>query len=147
MLSLNWLADNWFTLLQSLGIISAIFFTGISSRRDAKGRRVTNRFEVTRHHREIWTLLYERNDLKRVMASDADLITHPVTDEERIFVNLLILHLANSYHAAKAGMFALPSGLQADAKAFFSRPIPRAVWERMRALQDPEFANFVERQK
>src|SRR5687767_4332729 len=105
---LNWLRDNWFTLLQSLGIIGGLFFTAISLRVDTKVRRVGNLFAVTKQHREIWTALYSRPDLKRVVDTSANLATKPITDEEELFVNLLILHLASNYHAAKAGMFMLP---------------------------------------
>src|ERR1043166_212421 len=106
---LNWFRDNAFTFLQSLGIIGGLFFTGISLRIDAKVRRVSNLFEVTKQHREIWTGLYSRPDLKRVVDASANLTAQPITDEEELFVNLLILHLASNYRAAKAGMFVLGS--------------------------------------
>jgi hypothetical protein len=141
---LNWLRDNWFILFQSLGIIGGLFFTAISLRVDTKVRRVGNLFAVTKQHREIWTALYSRPDLKRVMDASANLRAQRITDEEELFVNLLILHLATSYRAGKAGMFILPAELQSDISAFFSLPIPRAVWERMRIFQDKEFVSFVE---
>ena len=141
---LNWLRDNWFTLFQSLGIIGGLFFTGVALLIDAKVRRVGNLFAVTKQHREIWTALYSRPDLKRVVDEAANLTTQPITDEEELFVNLLILHLASNDHAAKAGMFMLPGELQADITAFFSRPIPRAVWERTKKFQDHDFVSFVE---
>jgi hypothetical protein len=147
MVFLTWFQDNWFTLLQSVGIIGALFFTGISLRIDAKVRRVTNRFEATKQHREIWTLLYSRDDLKRVMDEKADLQARPVTAEEKLFVNFLILHLESNYRAAKAGMFALPAELKTDISAFFSRPIPRAVWQAVKPLKETDFVQFVEQNK
>lgn len=141
---LNWLRDNWFTSLQTLGIVGGLFFTGLALRIDSKVRRVGNLFDVTKQHREIWTALYSRPDLKRVVDVSADLTAQPITDEEELFVNLLILHLASNYHAAKAGMFMLPGELQADISAFFARPIPRAVWERTKKFQEREFIAFVE---
>jgi hypothetical protein len=139
---LNWLRDNWMDLLQSVGIIGGLFFTGISLHIDAKVRRIGNLFEVTKQHREIWTSLYSRPDLKRVLDSAAD--TKSISDEEELFVNFLILHLASSFRAAKAGMFMLPAELRSDISAFFSLPIPRAVWERMKRYQNREFVSFVE---
>ena len=141
---LNWLRDNWFTLLQSLGIIGGLLFTGVSLRVDAKVRRVGNLFAVTKQHREIWTALYSRPDLKRVTDASANLTAQPITDEEELFVNLLILHLATSYRAAKAGMFLLPGELQTDIAEFFTLPIPKAVWERTKRFQGREFVSFVE---
>jgi hypothetical protein len=44
----------------------------------------------------------------------------------------------------KARMFVKLEGLQTDVKEFFASPIPRAVWERMKPLQDAGFVRFVE---
>ena len=76
------LQDNWFTLLQSLGIMGGLFFTGFSLRIDAKVRRVGNLFEVTKQHREIWIMIYSRPELKRVIESKPNLDMKPITDEE-----------------------------------------------------------------
>jgi len=141
---LNWFRDNWFDLLQSLGIVGGLFFGGIALVIDAKVRRIGNLFTVTKQHREIWTTLYTRPELKRVVDASVDLTVRPISDEEELFVNLLILHLASSYRAAKAGMFLLRGELRADITAFFSLPIPRAVWERMKVFQDEKFVSFVE---
>lgn len=141
---LTWFRDNWFTLLQSLGIIGGLFFTGISLRIDSKVRRVGNLFEVTKQHREIWTSLYSRPELKRVLNSKVDLEKKPITDEEELFVNLLILHLASNYRAGKAGMFTLRAELNTDIVDFFSLPIPREIWARMKRFQDKDFVQFVE---
>ena len=142
--SLNWFQDNWFTFLQSLGIIGGLFFTGIALNIDAKVRRVGNLFTVTKHHREIWTTLYDRPELKRVVDASADLNSNAISDEEELFVHLLILHLASSYRAAKAGMHLLRGEIRADVTAFFSLPIPRAVWERTKRFQDRDLVAFVE---
>src|SRR5205085_6010001 len=140
----NWFQDNWFTLLQSLGIIGGLFFTGVSLLIDAKVRRVGNLFEVTKQHREIWTSLYSKPELKRVIDPKADVTVASVTDEEELFVNFLILHLASNYRAGKAGMFTLRAELHADISDFFSQPIPREVWSRMKRFQDKDFVQFVE---
>jgi hypothetical protein len=141
---LNWLQDNWFDLLQSLGIVGGLFFTGISLRIDAKVRRIGNLFTVTKHHREIWTALYTRPELKRIVDASADLKARPISDEEELFVNFLILHLASSYRAGKAGMHLLRSEIRADIVSFFSLPIPRAIWERTKPFQDRDVVRFVD---
>lgn len=140
----GWIGENWFTLLQSAGIIGGLLFTGISLRIDTKVRRVGNLFEVTKHHREIWTGLYSRPELKRILKSDVDVDRGPITSEEELFVNLLVLHLASAYRAAVGGMFILPTELDADIGRFFSLPIPRAIWEKTRRFQDQDFVGFVE---
>ena len=141
------LQDNWFTLLQSLGIIGGLFFTGFSLRIDAKVRRVGNLFEVTKQHREIWIMIYSRPELKRVIESKPNLDMRPITDEERLFVTFLMLHLATNFRAAQAGMFMLPEERHSDISNFLSRPIPKAIWEKLKPLQDREFVEFVERNR
>ena len=47
----------------------------------------------------------------------------------------------------EAGMFALPSELRTDIKAFLACPIPRTVWDTMQSLQDKDFAAFVEKHR
>lgn len=140
----SWWGDNWFVLLQSLGIIGGLFFTGISLRIDARVRRVGNLFEVTRQHREIWTELYSRPELKRVLDKEADVFLQPISVEEELFVNLLILHLASNHRAAREGIFSLPTELRSDVNAFFALPIPREIWRRTRMFQEKDFVRVVE---
>ena len=138
-----WLRENWFTLLQTLSITGGLLFSGISLRTDAKVRRVSNLFEITKQHREIWSALYSRPELKRVLRTSTE-IEVQITEEEELFVNFLILHLATSYRAARVRLFELPTQLRADIKDFFSLPIPRAIWERAKAFQDSDYIAFVE---
>jgi hypothetical protein len=140
----DWLGQNWFILLQSGGIIASLLFTAVSLRKDAKARRVSNLITITDHHREIWTQLYRRPDLARVIDATVDVQREPVRDDEELFINLLILHLSSAYHAMKEGLFLRPEGLRQDIDWFFSLPIPQMVWERSKALQDEEFVSFVE---
>ena len=139
-----WVRSNWFDFLQSFGIIASLLFTAVALGIDAKVRRIDNLFEVTKQHREIWTTLYSRPDLKRIVDATADVAAKPITDEEELFINLLILHLASNYRAARAGMFTLPIEIKADIKAFFSLPVPAAVWQKLKSFQDRAFVAFVE---
>lgn len=138
------LRENWFVLLQSVGIIGSLLFTAASFRTDAKARRISNLLTLTHHHREIWTQLYKRPDLLRVVKRAVDLMRQPVTEAEELFVDLLILHLSSSYHAIRDGLLAEPEGLRKDIRWFFSLPIPRAVWRKSRILQDEDFVRFID---
>ena len=140
----EWLGQHWFTLLQSGGIIGGLLFTAVSLRIDATVRRVGNLIAITHEHRDIWKQIYERPELWRVLDPDVDLKKAPVTYEEHLFVNLLILHLASVYEAMKHGMFVHLPALQKDIRSFFSRPIPQSVWLAMRPLQDREFIDLIE---
>lgn len=139
-----WLGDNWFVFLQSAGIIGSLLFTGISLRVDTKVRRVNNRFVITEQHRTIWTQFYRRPELARIVDTTANITETAVTEDEELFVTLVILHLTSAYYAMKDGMFPKPEGLRKDIAAFFALPIPRAVWEKAKSLQDREFVKFVE---
>ena len=52
---LKWLEDNWFSLLQSIGIISGFVFTALTLRRDTKSRKRTEVLALTQQHRELWS--------------------------------------------------------------------------------------------
>ena len=144
MVFLQWLSQNWFTLLQSAGIIGSLLFTGITLRDDLRSRRIENLIAITEGHREIWAYLYSRPELSRVLDTTVDLRRVPVTDEEELFVNLLILHLSSAYQAMKSGMFVKPEGLRRDIESFFALPIPRLVWSKAKIFQDEEFVSFME---
>ncbi len=141
---LNWASDNWFILLQSLGIIGGLLFTAASLRLDEKTRRVGNLMAITKNHREIWTALYDRPELSRVLDADADLEQRAITREEEWFLRFLILHLNTVHHALKSGVLLKLDGLHKDIRWFFSLPLPQAVWEKTKWLQDSDFVGFVE---
>jgi len=141
---LAWVGDNWFNVIQSGGIIAGLLVSAAALRLDANARRVGNLLDVTKNHREIWTYLYARPELSRVLDASADLKRVPITAEEELFVNLLVLHLNSAYQATKRGVYVKPEGLRKDIQTFFSLPIPRAVWEKAKLLQDEDFVRFVE---
>src|ERR1041384_248579 len=135
---LSWGHDNWFVFLQSAGIIGGLLFTAFSLRIDARVRRIGNLIAITQHHREIWTHLYTHPKLSRILDMEVDLKHNPYTNEEEIFITLLILHLNSAFHAMKSGMFVTPEGLRKDIQLFLALPIPRHVWEKTKAIQDKD---------
>lgn len=141
---LNFVAAHWFDTLQTVAIVSGLLYTGSSFRTDIKAKRLQSLFTLTKHHREIWSELYSRPELSRILDPKADLIGKPVTSEERLFVNFIILHLNNAYQAGRLGLYKSPNGLRADVAAFFSFPIPGSVWNQSRTYQDTNFLRFVE---
>lgn len=141
---ITWLTDQWFVLLQSVGIIASLLLTALALRDDVKARRVSNLLYMTQHHREIWSLLYTKPELSRILDSSVDLQYAPVTKEEELFISLLILHLNSSFQAMKVAVLVEPEGLKRDISIFFSLPIPKAVWEPTKKFQDADFVQFVE---
>ena len=140
----EWLGAHWFELLQTASILVGFFATAHSIRADTKERKIENLFALTESHRELWTRLYERPELVRVLNDAVDLQLSPVSAEEELFVHLLILHLRAWFKARHAGMEFDDDAVAADIGQFFSHPIPRAVWKNSREFQDHDFVEFVE---
>ncbi len=142
--ALHWVAEHWLDFLQSVGIICGLLFTVHTIRTDAKGRRIANLIVFSQQHRDIWKQMYAHPELARVFASEVDLDRAPVTNNERLFAQLLILHLDSVHRAIKEDMFVSLSGLQQDIRMSLAAPILRAVWEEMKEFQDNDFVAFVE---
>lgn len=142
---LDWIFTHWVGILQNIGIIGGLAFTGLSIRIDARVRRVQNLLHITEQHRDIWKHLQAQPEITRILDETADLAARPLTQKEIQFVNFLILHLNGVYRATKAGVFSEPEGMRADIRAFFTLPIPRAAWSKLRASHDRRFVQFVER--
>lgn len=142
---LDWVSHNWFSLLQSVGIIGSLLFAGLALRMDAKERRNSNTLTVAQEHRELWANFYMMPELSRVLDPNADLAAQPVTRKEGMFILQLVVHLHTALEVLNGGKFASSDeALHKDIKWFFSLPIPSAVWEQAKARQDAEFVYFVE---
>lgn len=139
-----WLGDNWFSLVQSGGIIAGLGFTGWSLRRDGRDRRTTARLSLAQHHRELWAELHRRPDLARLLRDDADLVAQPVTTAEDEFLNVVIYHFQTCWELGRSDGLLSLEALRLDARAFFAHPIPHAVWLASRERRDPDFRRFVD---
>ena len=140
----EWLGQNWLALVQTAALGGGLLFTGIAVMLDARARRVGNLIQLTQQHRDLWERLYMQSELARILNPTADTVNSPVTVEEERFVIFLILHLSNTYYATRAGFYQKLHGLRKDIERFFSLPIPHAVWEKVKDLQDESFVRFVE---
>jgi len=142
--SLHWLTDNWFSLLNAVGIIGGLLFTAYSLRSETKTRRIANLIALTQGHRDIWKNLVNHPQLGRVLEPNAEISSQPVTHREEIFVILVIQHLSVVFHAMRDELTIKPEGLRRDVWWFFSLPIPDAVWEKLKVFQNDKFAAYVE---
>jgi hypothetical protein len=140
----RWIADNWVNILNAVGVVGGLFFTATSIRSGAKTQRVANLLTVTSNHRQIWNEFSSRPELARILDASVDLTKQPVTQDEAEFVNSVILHLASVFYAMKDGIVVKLKGLRQDVCAFFSLPIPQAVWEKSKVFQNDDFVKFVE---
>jgi hypothetical protein len=140
----GWLAENWFNLLNGLGVVGSLLFTAVSLRSETRTRRIENLLSLTHNHRELWSELFDRPALGRVLDKAAKLETKSITRDEALYVNMVIQHLGSAYEAIKSGLTIKPEGMRRDVGWFFSLPIPRAIWERIKILQNDDFVGFVE---
>lgn len=140
----SWLSENWFVLLQGIGIVAGLLFTGISIRHESKGRRISNLLALSAQHRDLWQEMQRRPELGRVRSTEVDLVAKPITSAEAEFMNLVIVHFNTGWYLAQEGSFLRKKALAADAKAFFGLPIPSSVWNQTKHERDPKFVRFIE---
>lgn len=141
---LGWMAQHGFDLLSAVGIVSGLGFTAASFREDIRSRRLTNLVTLTQQHRDIWEESQSNPNLARIRDSNADLYTKPVTADETQFVMLLMFHLYCWHRAILGGEVSVLEGLEQDVRSFFTRPIPRYVWNERKAFFDTDFRHFVD---
>lgn len=140
----HWIGSNWFPLLATGGVLGSFLFTGLALLLDARSRRAGNLILLTDRHRNLWERMCDQPELARIMDPEANIKKVPIAPEEEMFVIFIILHLSDNYYVIKAGFFEKPRGLRKDVQNFFDLPIPRAVWQKVRGLQDEAFVRFVE---
>ena len=140
----QWLADNWFDLFSSAGIIGGLWFTAISLYSETKTRRIANLLTVTANYREIWKEFFCTPALARVIDPTADISNMPVTPAEELFVGLIISHINSVFYASNDKLVVKWEGLRRDVGLFFSLPVPKAVWQKTKPLQNQDFAAFIE---
>lgn len=139
----EYLGSNWFSLVQSIGILTTLLLNLATIRRQMHQTRVANSFLVTQHHREIWTLSIQNPKLSRVYSVNPDLKRKAITEEERTFVNLIFLHMCASLKAVKAGAIYPVDGMTADLVDIMSFPIPALVWREVADYHDKVFVDYV----
>jgi len=140
----QWLADNWFNLFSSVGIISGLWFTVVSLHSETKTRRVANLLTITANYREVWKEFFHSQELLRVIDPKANVAKRPVTPAEEFFVSLVISHTSSTYEALKDELLTRQDGLRRDVGLFFSLPIPNTVWIKTKLLQNQDFAAFID---
>ncbi len=140
----QWLTDNWFNLFSSFGIIGGLWFTAISLHSETKTRRIANLLTVTSNYREIWKEFFRTPALARVIDPAADISKESVTPAEELFVGLIISHINSVFYASNDELVVKWEGLRRDVGLFFALPIPNAVWQKTKPLQNQDFAAFIE---
>ena len=102
------------------------------------------RLRITANHREVWQEFLRHPGLASVFDSSVDLSKHPITRQEQTFVELVILHTGSVYYAMKDELVVKLEGLRRDVSQFLSLPIPSAIWDKIKLVQNDDFVAFVE---
>lgn len=139
----HWLGEHWFDLLQTVGIVGSLLLAAYTAWKDDRARRIGNSIAINGQHRTIWKDIYEHPQLARVLEKDADVVETPISIGEEMFVTSIVAHLSTVFRAMKHGEFVKLEGLQNDVRGFFTLPIPKAVWEKLKPFQDAKFVAFV----
>ena len=138
----DWITRHWFDLFQTVGIIGSLLLAAYATWKDAQARRIGNSIAINGQYRTIWKDIYEYPHLARVLEKDAD--AKDISTGEELFVTTLISHLSTVFRAMKHGEFVKLEGLENDVREFFTLPIPKAVWNKLKPVQDANFAKFIE---
>jgi hypothetical protein len=140
----RWLGEHWFDSVQTVGVVGGLLLTAYTIHKDERARQISNLIAMNGRHDDIWRTFYERPQLSRVLQNDVDMSKQPISDEEYLFVKMLLIHLDTVRRTARAGMFIKIKGIRKDIRYFMMLPIPKAVWEELKPFQDEDFVAFVD---
>lgn len=140
----GWISDNAFNLITGIGVIAGLSFSAASRRDATRNQQTANLLSITANHRELWKIYLDRRDLTRVRDHKADLGKQQVTEEERVFVNLVVQHANSVYRALNDHLLINIEGFKSDIAQFFALPIVSSVWKRIKPLQNEDFVRFVD---
>jgi hypothetical protein len=141
----RWFFSNASQLIESGGIMVGLFFTGFALRADVRSRQADILVRLTENHRALWTYHDEHASLGRIFQRQADVEAKPVTPQEARFIQFFINHVFITFRTRKLGLYQSPEQLETDLRDFFSHPVPRAAWDRLRRYQDRDFADYIQR--
>jgi hypothetical protein len=139
-----WLHQNWFQLVQTVGIISSLVYAGRNLRVTLRAQQVDNLFRLTNAQRELYSRLFDKEELRRVFDSDVNLDQNPITYEERLFLTQAILHFSLAKRASDHDAVLPMDGLERDAKSFFNLPLTKKVWNEIKAVQNSDLVEMVD---
>jgi hypothetical protein len=144
--------DGHFNIIQTVGIIGSLWLgilaacqQGWAAHREANAKEAENLLTLAGQHRDLWDKAIQNPELDRILRADTDVVAKPATPKETVFLNLVIAHWLKSWRMARGGGLVTMRELGIDAHAFFSLPLPHAVWEKTKSTRNPKFVRFVER--
>jgi hypothetical protein len=135
---------EWFELLQSVSIVFSLLAAAHTMRQEGKERRIENVLALTAAHREIWSQIVENPKLGRILDPAADVQKTPPTVQERLLVQMVVLHVRAAFKASRLRLNFNDEDVAKDLRDFFSLPVPNAVWQRVKIYQSVELQRFID---
>ena len=80
----SWVKDNWFNVIQTVGVVGSLLLAAAAARRGAKAREIENLLTITENHRNLWNEAHQRDDLARIFQTDIDALKNPATVAETV---------------------------------------------------------------
>lgn len=137
-----WFRESWFDLVQSLALLLTLIFTGMAVRQNSRALHATNIVAMTDLRRETWQLFMDRPELHRILA-DRPNPPEPSRIDHRFIVSVLdLVHATLELdRVGRKGTFA--RNLDRDVAELLHKPIPEAIWTRIREFYPEEFERFI----
>ena len=139
-----WFEENWFSLIQTIGILSGFLLAARSLSLDRGIRKTEILIQLTESHREIWESFLDKADLEATLEPYRNLDGHPISFSEKRFVTSVVLHMAMVHRASQHDVFQPWEGLRRDIREFLSLPVPGEVFKGLRRYQEAEFLAFID---
>lgn len=136
---------NIVDIIQTAAIVITLLITLFVFAKNIANLKVQSQFSVNQAHREIWGNLYSSDKVSRVFSKNPDLIQCPVTEEEKMFVNMIFLHMSACLRAIKLKNIYKIEGIKEDLADILSYKIPQIVWNEVERFHDKHFIKFVNR--
>lgn len=139
-----WLKENWFSLSQVCGIVAGMLFTALTIRQESRRKKIGDLLTLNQQHQELWKEIQNSPALQRLLAPNADLVAEPVGIAEEEFLNRAFVHFYVGWLLIGSGALIRMDVFAKDVRAFFSLPVPQAVWDQTKAHRDVRFVRFVD---
>ena len=134
---------DWFTLLQSLGIIIGFLFSGYAIWKDSNATKLQNYILLTQNHREVWSMMMNNEKLGRVLEKVIPDNEMELTYSERQFLTFIFLHVTCSFELSKRGKIVDVEKDKEDIADLLSYPLVKKFWDHNSRFYNEDFRAFI----
>lgn len=139
----QFLLENWFDLVQTLGIIASLYFTYRLFQNETRSQKMEHLLQLNQSHRDIWNKTYSHPELLRIRKADVDLQKNPITDAEKRLSTEVIMHIYSVYEAIQNKQLD-NADVEKDIVSHLKLPIPNTVWNEIKKFQNQKFVKYID---